>query len=139
MKKQEMRLRKRQNQRMIETNLRSYKYVQAYFAVTTNTEPKADVSYPGEYVILSLTHTNSVAFDRQMRGPKPDGGKPDGDKEKDKGALAGGDAPMHAGRQKPVRSADVQQIRPITAVDGTIYPAMTSTIAMSDQTESILD
>lgn len=67
-------MRKRQNQRMIETNLRSYKYVQAYFAVTTNTEPKADVSYPGEYVILSLTHTNSVAFDRQMRGPKPDGG-----------------------------------------------------------------
>ena len=86
-------------------------------AVKTNDRPEVPaVSKEGPYVILELDHPAAPLPTAASQAAHRDTGK-----EKEAGALAGGDAPMYSDRKAPDLSVAVRQTGTVFGEDGTVY------------------
>ena len=86
-------------------------------AVKTNDRPEVPaVSKEGPYVILELDDPAAPLPTAASQAAHQDTGK-----EKEAGALAGGDAPMYSDRKAPDLSVAVRQTGTVFGEDGTVY------------------
>lgn len=104
--------------------------------IYTNTVPKAsDAGKPGNYVIVAFAH-QPASMDSYQHKPRTDS---DNQKNEEKNALNGGDAPMFSDRKAPDLRVSIRQTGTVYATDGTAYGPIHQTLWANQTVDDVKD